>query len=112
MPNQPLPGTQASAQLRSHIAVSNYDDGLPLYRQEKIAAQEGIDLARSKQARWITRRICMHNCDCSYPDEGYDNELDNRHCQTNMPFSVLVCVAKIPVEVDHQFTDSGTECKR
>jgi len=59
MPAQPLPGTQASAQLLSHIAVSKYTDGLPLYRQEKIAAREGIDLPRSKQARWLIQTTSL-----------------------------------------------------
>lgn len=53
MPASVLPGTQASAQLIAHIMVSKYLDGLPLYRQEKIAARSKIDLPRAKQARWI-----------------------------------------------------------
>jgi transposase len=53
MPKQPLPGSQASASLLAHIMVSKYLDGLPLYRQEKIAAREKIKLPRAKQARWL-----------------------------------------------------------
>jgi len=53
MPALPLPGSQASAQLLAHIAVSKYTDGLPLYRQEKIAARQGLELPRSKMARWL-----------------------------------------------------------
>jgi transposase len=59
MPASPLPGTQASAQLISYLAVSKYDHGLPLYRQEKIAAREGIDLPRSKQARWLIQATSL-----------------------------------------------------
>ena len=59
MPALPLPGTQASAQLLSHIAVSKYADGLPLYRQEKIAARVGIELPRSKQARWLIQTTSL-----------------------------------------------------
>ena len=52
MPVQPIPGSQASAQLIAHIMTSKFHDGLPLYRQEKIAKRENVDLDRSKQARW------------------------------------------------------------
>ena len=53
MPAQPLPASQASAQLLSHVMVSKYLDGLPLYRQEKMAAREGLALPRAKLARWL-----------------------------------------------------------
>jgi len=33
--------------------VSKFLDGLPLYRQEKIAARERLDLPRGKTARWL-----------------------------------------------------------
>ena len=33
--------------------VSKYLDGLPLYRQEKMAAREGFALPRAKSARWL-----------------------------------------------------------
>lgn len=33
--------------------VSKLLDGSPLYRQEKIWAREGIELSRSKLARWL-----------------------------------------------------------
>jgi len=53
MPVQPLPACQVSPQLLAHVMVSKYLDGLPLYRQEKIAAREGLDLPRAKLARWL-----------------------------------------------------------
>lgn len=52
MPIQPLPGSQASPQMMAHVMVSKFHDGLPLYRQEKMAKREGLDLDRSKLARW------------------------------------------------------------
>jgi len=52
MPAQPLPGSQASPQMMAHVMVSKFHDGLPLYRQEKMAKREGLDLDRSKLARW------------------------------------------------------------
>ena len=53
MPKQPLPASQASPQLLAQTMVSKYHDGLPLYRQEKMAAREGLDLPRAKLARWM-----------------------------------------------------------
>jgi transposase len=53
MPAQPLPACQVSPPLLAHVMVSKYLDGLPLYRQEKIAAREGLDLPRAKLARWL-----------------------------------------------------------
>jgi len=52
MPAQPLPGSQASPQMMAHVMSSKFHDGLPLYRQEKMAKREGLDLDRSKLARW------------------------------------------------------------
>ena len=53
MPKQPLPGTQASPQLIAQVAVSKYLDGLPLYRQEKMAKRDGLALPRAMLARWL-----------------------------------------------------------
>ena len=53
MPAQPLPACQVSPQLLAQVMVSKYLDGLPLYRQEKIAAREGLDLPRARLARWL-----------------------------------------------------------
>lgn len=52
MPAQPLPASAASAPLVAHSMVSKFHDGLPLYRQEKMAGREGLDLSRAKLARW------------------------------------------------------------
>lgn len=53
LPKQPLPASQASPQLLAQVMVAKYHDGLPLYRQEKMAAREGLDLPRGKLARWM-----------------------------------------------------------
>ena len=53
MPAQPLPACQVSPQLLAQVMVSKYTDGLPLYRQEKMAAREGLDLPRARLARWL-----------------------------------------------------------
>ena len=53
MPAQPLPGSRASAPLLAQVMVNKYLDGLPLYRQEKMAARSGLILPRAKLARWL-----------------------------------------------------------
>lgn len=53
MPAQPIPGSQASPRLLANIMERKYLQGLPLYRQEKIAERDGLDLPRSKLARWL-----------------------------------------------------------
>ena len=53
MPAQPLPGSRASASLLAQVMVNKYLDGLPLYRQEKMAARSGLALPRAKLARWL-----------------------------------------------------------
>jgi len=53
MPKQPVPASQASPQLLAQVMVAKYHDGLPLYRQEKMAAREGLELPRAKLARWM-----------------------------------------------------------
>lgn len=53
MPKQPLPASQASPGLLAQVMVAKYHDGLPLYRQEKMAAREGLELPRAKLARWM-----------------------------------------------------------
>jgi len=53
MPAQPLPACQVSPQMLGHIMVSKYLDGIPLYRQEKIAGRSELVLPRAKLARWI-----------------------------------------------------------
>lgn len=53
MPAQPIPGSQASPRLVSNVMDRKYLQGLPLYRQEQIALRDGLDLPRSKLARWL-----------------------------------------------------------
>lgn len=52
-PKQPLPGSQASPRLLASLMVRKFLEGLPLYRQEKIVARDGLMLPRCKQARWL-----------------------------------------------------------
>jgi transposase len=53
LPAQPIPKSNASAGLLAHIAVSKYQDALPLYRQEKILQRIGMDIPRATLANWM-----------------------------------------------------------
>ena len=53
MPAHPLPGAQVTPVMIAHTMVSKLLDGIPLYRQEKIAARENLVLPRAKLARWF-----------------------------------------------------------
>ncbi len=53
MPTHPLPGAQVTPVMIAHTMVSKLLDGLPLYRQEKMASRDGLDLSRTKLARWF-----------------------------------------------------------
>lgn len=50
-PPQPLPGSSLHPTLIAASIVDKYLNGLPLYRQEKMAAREGVELPRDKLAR-------------------------------------------------------------
>lgn len=58
LPPQPIPKSNASAGLLSHIATAKYCDALPLHRQESILQRGGIDLSRQTLARWMIQ--CAH----------------------------------------------------
>lgn len=53
LPSQPIPKSLASPGLAAHIAVGKYQDGLPLYRQEKILGRIGIEISRATLAFWM-----------------------------------------------------------
>ena len=53
LPAQPIPKSMASPGLLAHIAVSKYQDALPLYRQETILQRIGVDLPRATLANWM-----------------------------------------------------------
>lgn len=55
LPAQPIPKSMASPGLLAHIAVSKYQDALPLYRQETILQRIGVDLPRATLANWMIR---------------------------------------------------------
>lgn len=55
MPCHPIPKCSVTTETLSHIAVSKYLDGLPLYRQEQIFLRGGIDICRDKMSRWMVQ---------------------------------------------------------
>jgi len=55
MPILPIPRSIAAPGLLSHILVSKFQDGLPLYRQEKILKRIGVDLPRATLCLWVLK---------------------------------------------------------
>ncbi len=52
---QPIPKSLAAPGLLAHVAVSKYQDALPLYRQEQILTRIGVDIPRATLAHWMIR---------------------------------------------------------
>ncbi len=52
-PDHAIARGRAGAGLLAHIAVSKYDDHLPLYRQAEIFAREGVTLETSTLSGWV-----------------------------------------------------------
>jgi transposase len=52
-PMRPVSRGIAGAGLLAHVMVSKYCDHLPLYRQSRIYAREGVDIDRSTMAGWV-----------------------------------------------------------
>ena len=52
-PDHAIARGRAGAGLLAHIAVSKYDDHLPLYRQAEIFAREGVSLETSTLSGWV-----------------------------------------------------------
>lgn len=53
MPPRTFPRLLAAPSLLAKIAVDKYCDGLPLHRQERRFAREGLDLDRGTMCRWM-----------------------------------------------------------
>lgn len=52
-PQQILPKAIGHSSLIADVVVGKFVDALPLYRQEKIFAREGIELSRQTMAGWM-----------------------------------------------------------
>ena len=55
VPHSVIPKGYATPSLLSQIITSKYQYGLPLYRQEAMFKQHGIELSRKTMADWIIR---------------------------------------------------------
>lgn len=55
MPPQPIPKSNASPGTAAYIATAKFEDGLPLYRQEKMLSRIGVDISRGTLASWMIR---------------------------------------------------------
>jgi transposase len=60
LPKQPIPKSIATAGLLTHIIISKYAYHLPLYRQEAIFRQLGVDLPRNTTCLWMIKvaKLC------------------------------------------------------
>ena len=55
VPASPIPKGIATATLLSQIITSKYQYALPLYRQESLFKQDGIELSRKTMADWMMK---------------------------------------------------------
>jgi transposase len=55
VPSAPIPKSIATASLLSQIITSKYQYALPLYRQEQMFKQYGIELSRKAMADWMIK---------------------------------------------------------
>jgi transposase len=55
VPASPIPKSFATASLVSQIITSKYQYGLPLYRQESLFKEYGIDLSRQTMSGWLLK---------------------------------------------------------
>jgi transposase len=54
-PSRPIVRGLPGPGLLAHVMVSKYCDHLPLYRQSRIYARDGVELDRSTMAGWVAR---------------------------------------------------------
>ena len=59
LPSRPIDRGRPGPGLLAHVLVSKFADHLPLYRQSKIYAREGIDLERSTMADWVGKATAL-----------------------------------------------------
>jgi transposase len=53
LPSRPIERGRPGPGLLAHVLVSKFADHLPLYRQSRIYARDGVDLDRSTLADWV-----------------------------------------------------------
>ena len=55
MPKQPIPKSIAGPGLIAYISAAKYQDGVPLYRQEKAFERLEVELSRQTMANWMIK---------------------------------------------------------
>ena len=55
MPKQPIPKSIAGPGLIAYISTAKYQDGVPLYRQEKAFERLEVELSRQTMANWMIK---------------------------------------------------------
>ena len=59
LPARPIERGRPGPGLLAHVLVSKYCDSLPLYRQSRIYAREGVELERSTLAGWVGKATAL-----------------------------------------------------
>ena len=59
LPARPIERARPGPGLLAHVLVSKYCDSLPLYRQSRIYAREGVELERSTLAGWVGKATAL-----------------------------------------------------
>ena len=59
LPSRPIEGGRPGPGLLAHVLIGKYCDHLPLDRQSRIYAREGVDLHRSTLSDWVGRATAL-----------------------------------------------------
>lgn len=59
LPSRPIDKGRPGPGLLAHVLVSKYADHLPLYRQSRIFARDGVELERSTLTDWVGRSTAL-----------------------------------------------------
>lgn len=59
LPPRPIERGRSGLGLLAHVPVSEYCDHLPLYRQSRIFARDGVELDRSTLAGWVGKATAL-----------------------------------------------------
>ena len=74
LPPRPIERGRPSPGLLAHVLVSKYCDHLPLYRQSRIFARDGVDLDRSTARRWPAGSARRGRCWSPWPRRSRANQ--------------------------------------
>lgn len=85
-PEAPIRRSMGGPGLIAYILMSKYGDHLPLHRQEKIYARNGVSLARSTMCNWVEESTSLLN----YIVEAMEKDAKKAHCIAIDATGVLV----------------------